>query len=239
MWSLRLCFAMQRYSLGFYASRGYPLIASMVVLALFLKEMTSIYTRLARSNLMLERERSNKLMNIEAAAAAIAHEVKQPLTAIVINANAGLSFVQSEPPNVVEIRETLSDIAADGRRIGETLDSIRALFRTASQPEELVDINQLALEGLHSMRGQLSDQSVVVVPELTSAVPHVRGNRGQLREVIFNLAQNAVEAMSTTERSRVLRLITKRGERDTIVLAVQVPDRALGPIGWARPSRHL
>jgi len=220
--------ATQRYSLGFYASRGYTLVTSVTVLALLLKEMTSLYTRLARSNLMLERERSNKLMNIEATAAAIAHEVKQPLTAMVINAKAGLSILEKEPSNVEEIRETLSDIADDGRRAGETLDGIRALFRTASQREELVDINELALEVLHSMRGQLSDQGVVALPELTSAVPPVRANRGQLREVIFNLAQNAVEAMSTTERSRVLRLITKRGDRDTIIVAVQDSGPGIG-----------
>src|SRR5262249_54379253 len=162
-----------------------------------------LYTRLARSNLMLERERSNKLMNIEATAAAIAHEVKQPLTAMIVNARAGLSLVDKEPSNIPEIRETLADIAADGRRAGETLDGIRALFRTTNQREESIDINQLALEVLHSMRGQLSDHGVSAVPELTSAAPHVRGNRGQLREVIFNLAQNAVEAMSTTDRKRV------------------------------------
>src|SRR5215475_11093784 len=99
--------ATQRYSLGFYASRGFTLFTSIVVLALLLKEMTSLYTRLARSNVMLERERSNKLMNIEATAAAIAHEVKQPLTAMVINAKAGLSILEKEPSNVEEIRETL------------------------------------------------------------------------------------------------------------------------------------
>jgi signal transduction histidine kinase len=225
--------ATQRYSLGFYASRGYTLVTSMIVLALLLKEMTNLYTRLARSNLMLERERSNKLMNIEATTAAIAHEVKQPLTAIVVNANAGLSIVEKQPSNVAEIRETFSDIAADGRRIGETLDAIRALFRTTTEQEELIDINQLALEVLRSMRGQLSEHEVVALPELTAAVPHIRGNRGQLREVIFNLVQNAVEAMSAGDRKRVLRLITERGERDTIVVAVQdsgpgIPAERLG-----------
>ena len=59
-------------------------------------------------------------MNIEAAAAAIAHEVKQPLMGIIINANAGLTLLEKAPPDVPEIRETLKDIAADGRRAGET-----------------------------------------------------------------------------------------------------------------------
>jgi len=159
-------------------------------------------------------------MNIEAAAAAIAHEVKQPLTAMIVNARAGLSLLEREPSNVAEIWETLADIAADGRRAGETLHGIRALFRTTSQREDLIDINRLALEVLHSMRGQLGDHGVIALPELTSAVPHIRGNRGQLREVIFNLVQNAVEAMSATDRKRLLRMITKRGEGDTVVVAV-------------------
>ena len=214
--------ATQRYSLGFYASRGYTLVTSMVVLALLLKEMTSLYTRLARSNLMLERERSNKLMNVEAAAAAIAHEVKQPLMGIIINANAGLTLLEKAPPDVPEIRETLKDIAADGRRAGETLDGIRSLFRNVDERQEPVDMNHVALEVLRSMRGQLNDHGVVAVPELTSSLPSILGNKGQLREVIFNLTQNAIEAIGTTaDRRGVLRLITKRGDRDTIVVAVQ------------------
>jgi signal transduction histidine kinase len=214
--------ATQRYSLGFYASRGFTLVTSMIVLALLLKEMTSLYTRLARSNLMLERERSNKLMNIEATAAAIAHEVKQPLMGIVINANSGLTLLEKAPLDTLEIREALKDIAADGRRAGETLDGIRSLFRNVDQRQELVDMNQLVIEVLHSMRGQLSDHGIAAVPELTPVMPHILGNKGQLREVVFNLAQNAVEAMgATADRRRVVRLITKRGERDTIVVAVQ------------------
>jgi signal transduction histidine kinase len=222
--------ARQRYSLGFYASRGFTLVASMIVLALLLKEMTSLYTRLARSNMMLERERSNKLMNVEATTIAIAHEIKQPITAIVANANAARALLAKEHPDLAEAQDALNDIAADGLRTTKALDGMRALFRTVNQPQESIDINEIALEVLHALRSELNSQNVVAEPELTSDMPRIHGNRAQLQQVLFNLVHNAVEAMgTTTDRSRVLRLMTHRRDRDAIAVAVKDSGPGIDP----------
>jgi signal transduction histidine kinase len=87
-----------RFGVGFYAGRVYSLITSSIVLIIVLAETARLYVRLARSNAMLHRERDNKLMNMEAMAASIAHEVKQPLAAIAINGAATLNFLKLTPP---------------------------------------------------------------------------------------------------------------------------------------------
>lgn len=219
-------FATQRYSLGFYASRAFTLVTSMIVLALLLTQMTNLYTRLARSNRMLAREKRNRLMNAEVTTAAIAHEIKQPLTAMVSNAQAALALLEKTPADVSEIREAVRDVIVDGIRTSDALDAIRSLFRNVDERRDLVDVNEVALEVLSTMRAQLSDHGIVARPELTAELPYIHANRGQLHEVILNLAQNAIEAMkATVNRSRMLRLMT---HRDGEMIAVAVQDSGPG-----------
>ena len=219
-----------RFSLGWYFGRVYALVTSTVVLIVLLSETTRLYARLARSNTMLARERNNKLMNAEATAAAIAHELKQPLAAMVANADASLEFLEQMPPNVARAKEALDDIAADGHRTSEALDGVRTLFRTANDSREPVDMNEICRDVLHSMRGELNGHGIILQSEFTPEIPLVRGNRGQLQQVMFNLAHNAVEAMITAgDRSRVLRLITQRDDRGRIVVAVQDSGPGIDP----------
>jgi signal transduction histidine kinase len=219
-----------RFTAGFYGSRVFSLSSSIVVLAMLLGETTRLYARLARANLLLERERDNKLMNLEAMAAAISHEVKQPLTAIVGNGSAALAFLEKAPPGVTEAQGAVGDIIVDGHRIAEALDGIRALFKQADAAQEPVDVNEIALEALRSLRGELDHHGVIVRPELAPSMPAVQGNRSQLQQVIFNLAHNAIEAMSTTaHRDRVLRLITQCRDRRAVVVTVEDSGPGIDP----------
>ena len=93
-----------RFSLGFYAGRVFALITSIIVLVLLLSETTRLYARLARSYRLLEHERDNKLMNVEAITASIAHEVRQPLTAIASNSSAAVRFLDSAQPDLQKVR---------------------------------------------------------------------------------------------------------------------------------------
>jgi signal transduction histidine kinase len=220
----------ERFSLGYYAGRAFSLLTSIFVLGLLIRGMIRLNARVAHANTLLERERRNKLMNVEAATAAIAHEIKQPLTAVVGNAQAGLAMLGKASPDLREIEEILKDIAADGLRTSDALDGIRSLFRSVNQTRELIDINEMVLDVLHAMRGELTDHGIVARPELTSDMPRIHGNRGQLQQVVFNLVHNAVEAMqTTTDRGRMLRLTTKLGDRDTIVIAVQDSGPGIDP----------
>jgi signal transduction histidine kinase len=219
-----------RFSLFWYFGRVFSALATSVVLLFLLSETTMVYWRLARSHMMLRRERDNKLLNFETIAAAISHEIKQPLTAIVANGNAALALLDRSPPDVHEAREALSDIVGDGHRASETLDGIRALFQTADQGRQPIDMNRIALEVLQSLRSELNEHGVTARPELTSELPLIEGNRNQLQQVIFNLVHNAVEAMDATpNRSRMLRLTTERRDRNAIAVTVQDSGPGIDP----------
>jgi signal transduction histidine kinase len=206
------------------------LAVSAYLLAALFAERRESEALLARSNTMLARERNNKLMNAEATAAAIAHELKQPLAAMVANADASLGFIEQMPPNIVRAKEALDDIVADGHRTSEALDGVRALFRNVNEGREPVDLNEICRDVLHSMRGELNGHGITLQSEFAPQIPLVRGNRGQLQQVMFNLAHNAVEAMVTTrDRSRVLRLITQRGDQDRIIVAIQDTGSGIDP----------
>jgi signal transduction histidine kinase len=204
-------------------------LGAFVLAALFAERRES-EGRLARANMMLERERENKLINIEAIVAAIAHEVRQPLAAIATNSSAASRFLRQTPPDLDEVRAALAAITSDGHRASEVFDSIRSLFRKVDQRRQPVDVNEMALEVLRSMRGELKDHAVTARPELASGLPPVTAHRRQLQQVVLNLVHNAVEAMgATTDRPRVIRLRTEMFGPDAIALAVQDSGPGIDP----------
>src|SRR6202040_4032976 len=108
----------------------------------------------------LERERDNKLTNVEAIMAAIAHEVRQPLMAIAISGSAARRFLARVPADIDEVAANLDRIINDSRRASEVFDSILALFRREDQERQPIDNNKIALEVLQSSRGELADRRV-------------------------------------------------------------------------------
>jgi PAS domain S-box-containing protein len=170
----------------------------------------------------LERERDNKLTNVEAIMAAIAHEVRQPLMAIVINGSAARRFLARVPADIDEATANLNRVINDCRRASEVFDSILTLFRRDDQERQGIDVNEIALEVLQSSRGELAEHRVTPRTELASELPLVSGHRRQLQQVISNLVQNAIEAMdNTTDRDRVLRVRTRLHNRDAIMVEVE------------------
>jgi PAS domain S-box-containing protein len=170
----------------------------------------------------LERERENKLMNVEAIMASIAHEVRQPLMAIATNGSAARRFLGKNPADIGEVWACLDRIIRDCDRASDVFDSIRALFQRGEQTRQPVDVNEITLEVLQSLQGELKGHSVTTHTELSSGLPPVVGHRSQIQQVISNLVQNASEAMaSTTDRNRVLRLKTGLHKPDAIIVAVE------------------
>ncbi len=178
---------------------------------------------LGRSLTDLQRERDNKLMNLEAMAASIAHEVRQPLSAIATSGNAALRFLGRTPPDHKEVRSSLSRIISNSHRASQVFDNIRALFVKVDKGHEPIDVNEIVLEVLHTLRGEVKDRVITVRTELTSQLPLVMGHRGQLHEVLLNLVRNAIEAMDAIKDGRrVLQVKTGRHDgRDEIVVAVE------------------
>jgi C4-dicarboxylate-specific signal transduction histidine kinase len=136
--------------------------------------------------------------------ASIAHEVNQPLAAIVANANAALRWMARTPPDVAEARESLEQIVREGQRAAEVIQSVRSMFKSKELVRASVDLNQLIHEVLALVQGTLEKHGVVVHTELDEALIPVTGNRVQLQQVLFNLVTNAIEAMELVADRSVL-----------------------------------
>jgi signal transduction histidine kinase len=211
-----------RFDLGFFAGRIYTLVTSVVVLVVLIAETTKTEARLARSNMMLQREQNNKMMNLAAMAASITHEVRQPLGAIAMNARAALQFLGHAPPKLAEARSILDAIVSNSRRASQIFDNIASLFKGDNREQKPVDMNQIVLGALHILRQDLKEHGVTTRTELTAGLSHVIGHRGQLQEVMLNLVRNAIEAMDSTEEgARVLQVGTARYGLDDVAVTVE------------------
>ena len=205
-------FVTARFIFGFYATRMISLVVSKVVLIVLLSETVILYARLSIANRNLQRERENKLTSAEAVVAAIAHEVRQPLAGISSQAGAGQRFLDRASPDVDEGNGALR---ADKRltpfvrmKCSKAFSACSEEARKNTQP---VDMNALALEAVQLLRNELDDHNITIRTKLASELPIILGNTGQLREVILNLIQNAIEAMATTtNRPRVISVVTAR-----------------------------
>jgi signal transduction histidine kinase len=215
-----------RWTLGFYAGRTIWLITSLVVLILLLVEITRLYAFCARSHALLERERDNKLLNAQAITAAIAHEVRQPLTAIIASGGAALEYLRKTPPETEKAQMALGKIIKEGHRTGDVFDGIHALFRRGDQKRESIDLNEIVVSVLESLRVELMDHGIATLRELGD-LPLVEGRRNQLQQVVFNLVHNAFEAMQLTANGkRVLRVTTEL--RGNAAVAIIVEDSGPG-----------
>ena len=219
-----------RYSLGFYAGRIFSLVISTTVLAVLLTETTRLYARLAIANMRLQREQDNKLMSLEAMAASISHEVKQPLAAIAMHSGAASRFLQRTPPDFERVQSNLDAITRDSHRASQIFDDLRALYGRADQGQEPIDVNEIARGVLNILETELRDHGVITRVQLTPELPIVMGQRGQLQEVFLNLVRNAIDTMDNIKDGRrVLTLTTERQDRDGIVVAVEDSGPGIDP----------
>jgi PAS domain S-box-containing protein len=164
--------------------------------------------------------------------ASIAHEVNQPLSGIITNANTCLRMLAADPPNVDGARETARRTIRDGNRAADVVTRLRALFSRKDATTEPVDLNEAAREVIALSWSELQRSRVILRPELADILPPVTGDRVQLQQVILNLLLNAAEAMSSVnDRARQLVIRTERDEGDRVRLTVQDAGVGLDPQG--------
>ena len=155
-------------------------------------------------------------------AASIAHEVNQPLSGVVISANACLRFLRSTPPNLDEVRDGLQAIARDGRRASDVIARIMGLVRRTSTEKEPLDINDIIREVVALAEGEARRTHARIRTEFARQLPRVLGDRVQLQQVVLNLLLNGLEAMhGVVGSSRDLVVSTLRDTGDRIRVAVQ------------------
>lgn len=163
-----------------------------------------------------------RVMTVGELTASIAHEVNQPLAAIVTNGNACLRWLGGVKPNFLEARQAVERIIKDSYRASEVISRIRTLVKKAPPRNDQVDLNEVILEVLALAQNQARRSRVELRRELADDLPAVNGDRVQLQQVILNLVVNGMEAIATSRNGeRELSISTSKDESNNLVVAVR------------------
>src|SRR5580704_14585664 len=163
-----------------------------------------------------------RVMTMGELAASIAHEINQPLAAVVTNADACMEWLSSEPPNLEEARVAVDCIAQQGTRASDVVRQIRAMFTKGAPERTRVQVNELIREVGGLVQAEASRNQVALQTELAADLPATIGDRVQLQQVIVNLVLNGIEAMSAvTDRPRRLVIRSERQDSDQVLIAVR------------------
>jgi PAS domain S-box-containing protein len=162
---------------------------------------------------------------------AFAHELRQPLAAILINAQAARRLLSRDPVDLAELRAALDDIIANDKRAGTVIERLRALLKKGDSRFEMLDLNEVVRDVLALTHGDLLARRVSVTTRLSSALP-VHGDRVQLQQVLLNLVLNACESMNATTVDERLLTVTTGSENGFASISVAdcgvgIPDEQL------------
>jgi PAS domain S-box-containing protein len=153
--------------------------------------------------------------------ASIAHEINQPLAALLANAEACLGWLDRATPDLAAARRSLEWIVDDSNRASEVIRRVRALAKKTDIDKAPLDINTVATEAMALVQRELASHAVSLRMELEPRLPRVFGDRVQLQQVIINLAMNGIEAMqSVVDRQCVLEIRSGRDDQGRVLLAV-------------------
>ena len=171
-----------------------------------------------------------RVMTMSELATSIAHEVNQPLAAIVTNGAAGMRWLGADPPNVERARESMTRMISEGNRASEVIKRIRTLSKKASQHKSPLEMNEVIQDVLALIGTELVKNRVVLNCELKPNVPRVTGDRVQLQQVLLNLVMNGIEAMAdVTGRSRELVIQADVDDRGQVLVSVRDSGTGLDP----------
>ncbi len=223
-----------RFSVGWYAGRVCGLLSGSLLLFVLLYEITTLYARLLRAVLAQRREREARLMTGDAVAATVAHEVAQPLSGMITNADAGLRWLDRATPDLDEAKAAFKQIVADGHRAGAVIGSIRAIFKKDAGNRTSLDINDLIGEALALTRGDLQRHRILVQAEPNAQLPQVRGDRIQLQQVLLNLITNAIDSMAAKDGPRVLGVRSEVHDGGGVIVSVADTGTGIGSLELER-----
>jgi PAS domain S-box-containing protein len=144
--------------------------------------------------------------------ASIAHEVNQPLTAVVNNANASISLLPKHAPNLEEVREALAEIIDDANRASDVIARVRQLVKRAPIGKSLLNLRDVVQDVLALARHELAARHVTIRTDMSQDLPSVFGDRVQLQQVLLNLVMNGMDAMSQVEAAKRVLIVCARPE---------------------------
>jgi signal transduction histidine kinase len=208
-----------RYDVAWYANVAFALASATLVLLVLLSETTMMHARLVLSATVQRREQRGRLMTMDAVASSIAHEINQPLAAIVNNGSAALRWLARPTPDIRKASEALKAMLDDSRRASQVIDGIRGVLRRDQPEKENLDINAVIEEVLVLVRGELSSRGIALRADLDPGLPPLSANKVQLQQVLLNLIANASEALERagSRTGGTLRVGTARRAGEALV----------------------
>jgi C4-dicarboxylate-specific signal transduction histidine kinase len=182
-----------------------------------------------------ELARVTRLTTMGVMAASIAHEINQPLTAIVSSGNAALRWLSNATPDLAEARQLLKNIIDSGHRASQIIYSVRAMFKKEKHEKDWVNVNDIVDDLLVLIQSKIEKEAISLRTNLCRDIPLVFAGRTQLQQVLMNLVANAIEAMSAVmDRERILEIKSEVGESASVLRdrLISVPDNwnILSPI---------
>ena len=179
---------------------------------------------------MGELANMNRIATAGELSASIAHEMKQPLAAMVTNVRAGLRWLGAAEPNLEETRAALQGVLKDGNRAAEVIDSVRAMFKKEQADKIPLNLNDLITSVLYLLRDELRPRHIVLRTNLEPQLPPVQGHRGELQQVILNLIRNATDAMSKISyRPRVLTVKSEIQPPNSVLISIADSGTGIDP----------
>jgi PAS domain S-box-containing protein len=172
--------------------------------------------REAQANL----ERVVRVTTMGELTASLAHEIKQPIAATVIDANTCLRWLDRDQPDLAEARKSASRIIEDAARADKIISRVRMLFEKGTPPKVPVDVNEAIREMIVLLRSEAMRYSILFRTELAEHLPHVVGDRVQLQQVLMNLFMNSIDAMKDVDGTRELIVKSQRTENEHLMVSV-------------------
>jgi signal transduction histidine kinase len=206
------------------------LVQSILIIGLFYEHRYRRRAEAISRSAMGKLAHMNRIATASELTASIAHEVNQPLGAMVANANAALRWLTNKTPDLDRARATLQRVVNDGHRAGGVISSVRAMFKKDGQESAPVDLNEVIQDVLGHLSGELQTQEILVQTGLTKPLPLVLGHDGQLQQVILNLVRNAADAMeSVSGGTRVLRVKSAILGSERVLVSVEDSGAGIDP----------
>jgi NO-binding membrane sensor protein with MHYT domain len=208
-------------------------VAGITLVILAVASIASLFERKRADEALRQAQadlaRVNRVNTMAELTASLAHEVNQPISAAVTNADACLRWLDGDTPNLEEARAAAMEIVKDGTRAAEIITRIRLLFKKGTAQRELLDVNEVIREMIVLLHGEVARYSISVRAELAGDLPQVMADRVQLQQVMMNLISNSIDAMKVVDGTRELAIKSRRAENEQLMVSVSDTGVGLPP----------
>jgi signal transduction histidine kinase len=211
-----------RFTLGWYCLFVVVVVSNLFMLLALIGESNRLYARLALSTGAQSREREARMMTMDAVAAAISHEVGQPLAAVTLSAAAGLNSLTRNPPDRDMAIKSLRDAIDAGRRTFDVLRSVRSTYSRGAGSMSEFQLNELLLETASLLGREFSARRISLELSLDRDLPPILANRVQIHRVLVNLLTNGIESIDAAgRRSRRITIRSAVPDKENVLLEIR------------------